>query len=633
MPGRTSPGLVQQLPGAGCFSSDDPHTGLVQQLPAVRLVQHESSPPGLEQQLPAGGPSNVSQAETKPLFAEVFSGKASFSRAMIQAGYEVISIDHDVDAPHAPVVSLDLTTESGQRILVEILSSKRLLALHFGLPCGTASEARDRPVPQELQRRGVPSPAPLRSAEYPLGSPGLSGLNKTKVEKANQLYSFTLRILISLEGRQIAISIENPFGSYLWAALVKLTMEHSRQAMSLYNRLEMVRFHSCCHGSRRKKDTGWLSSPGVFKALYATCMDDHPHDPWGVSWTMGMWKWDTASEASYPALLAQRAAACLVQYAKDCNWNLQPQPRLHDLSNASIGKQSRKRKPLVPEYHRVAFQSKHLQIPHGAKIIAPHQGGMSAEEVNSSSVRNLSAEVKVGYFHTPKQFVSMGRCVRHPMDSVEHLESATLSALNFNLQYPSDLVKIERKKKILHAKILAKKLAKEETDLHSAMPLCLQKVLEGKNLLLWKSLLVKYDYDDLGVVDFMTKGVPLVGMHDTSQCYPELLRPATMTEEDLRRSAIWRRKAMLARTHTCDPAHVKHLLETTEEELQLGFLEGPFFDEEQVTEFLGRDDWSLTRRFVLVQGAEGKLRRPLMTAWRHSSISPIPRLLTLSFRM
>ena len=65
-----------------------------------------------------------------------------------------------------------------------------------------------------------------------------------------------------------------------------------------------------------------------------------------------------------------------------------------------------------------------------------------------------------------------------------------------------------------------------------AMPSCFQKVLEGKNLLLWKNLLVKYDYDDLGVVDFMTKGVPLVGMHDTPQCYPELLRPATMTEED-----------------------------------------------------------------------------------------------------
>ena len=51
------------------------------------------------------------------------------------------------------------------------------------------------------------------------------------------------------------------------------------------------------------------------------------------------------------------------------------------------------------------------------------------------------------------------------------------------------------------------------------------------------------DYDDLGVVEFMMKGVPLVGVHDTPPCYPERLRPATLTEEDLRRSAIWRRTA------------------------------------------------------------------------------------------
>ena len=67
------------------------------------------------------------------------------------------------------------------------------------------------------------------------------------------------------------------------------------------------------------------------------------------------------------------------------------------------------------------------------------------EEELVSSVQNLSEELKVGYFHTPKQLLSMGRCVKHPMDSVEHLEEATLSALNFNLHYPLDLVKIERK--------------------------------------------------------------------------------------------------------------------------------------------------------------------------------------------
>ena len=68
---------------------------------------------------------------------------------MIQAGFEVVSVDHEVDTPFAPVVSLDLSTETGQRILMQILSSKRLVAVHFGLPCGTASKARDRPISQE----------------------------------------------------------------------------------------------------------------------------------------------------------------------------------------------------------------------------------------------------------------------------------------------------------------------------------------------------------------------------------------------------------------------------------------------------------------------------------------------------
>ena len=222
-------------------------------LPGSASNVSQSPPLGLVQQLPSRSVSDVSQSKLRPLFVEVFSGRASFPRAMVQAGFEVVSVDHEVDTPFAPVVSLDLSTETGQRILMQILSSKRLVAVHFGLPCGTASKARDRPISQELQRQGVPSPAPLRSAENPLGIPGISGLNKLKVEKANELYRFTLEILVSLEGRKVAISIENPFGSYLWAALVKLTMEHSKQAMSLYNRLEMVRFHSCCHleSSRR----------------------------------------------------------------------------------------------------------------------------------------------------------------------------------------------------------------------------------------------------------------------------------------------------------------------------------------------------------------------------------------------
>ncbi|CAJ1396496.1 unnamed protein product [Effrenium voratum] len=74
----------------------------------------------------------------------------------------------------------------------------------------------------------------------------------------------------------------------------------------------MVLFHACCHGSTHKKQTAWLSTKSVYKALAATCDDSHPHDPWGVRWTDSGWSFDTSQEAAYLPLLAQRAAACMV---------------------------------------------------------------------------------------------------------------------------------------------------------------------------------------------------------------------------------------------------------------------------------------------------------------------------------
>ena len=266
---------------------------------------------------------------------------------------------------------------------------------------------------------------------------------------------------------------------------------------------------------------------------------------------------------------------------------------------------------MIPEYHRVAFQQSNETVPSGAKIIAPHIGGSDREELDTmldASKQPFSGKIKVGYFHTPKQFVSLSKKVNHPMDSTEHLEEPTLFSLKFNLTYPMHLVQIERKKNILQAKILLKKLEGEEIEMHGKLPACLKKVLEGKKLLLWRELLKKYHYDDMGVVDFMLKGVPIVGVHDAPPCYPELLKPASMTQSDLESTSAWRRKAMLARVPVVDPSHIDHLIETTDEELSLGFLEGPFFSEDEVTQHLGRSDWSLVRRFVLVQGTEGKLR-------------------------
>ena len=84
----------------------------------------------------------------------------------------------------------------------------------------------------------------------------------------------------------------------------------------------------------------------------------------------------------------------------------------------------------------------------------------------------------------------------------------------------------------------------------------------------------------------MTQGVKLVGSRDTRKCFPEHLKPATLTESSLRASAVWRRRCSVCRKHELDPAHVDHLIEATEEELELGFMEGPFTTEDGVSNHL-----------------------------------------------
>ena len=118
-------------------------------------------------------------------------------------------------------------------------------------------------------------------------------------------------------------------------------------------------------------------------------------------------------------------------------------------------------------------------------------------------------------------------------------------------------------------------------------------------------LLEEEGYDDLGVVEFLTKGVPLVGSHEHPSCYALKLKPATMTEAELRDSAIPCRLALESRRPQTDqPGFTEHLESTAAEEVALNFLEGPFMSAAEVSSVFGHDRWRIMRRFVIEQGAK-----------------------------
>jgi len=285
--------------------------------------------------------------------------------------------------------------------------------------------------------------------------------------------------------------------------------------------------------------------------------------------------------------------------AKKLSFLPPPNPRVKTL--AVQHRQHKKRPQLIPEFADVRWCSPTGPLTDQQKLIP----SSLREEYQEGDSKNRSSEdILVGTWHTPIQFVSRAQSARHPMDE-NALQRITNDAIRFVSQNPPELVSIERKKNLLKAKILAKQLEGQEKTLHDGLPKLVEKVVPGKKILLWQRLLEQYGYDDLEVVRFMREGVPLVGTHDHPSCYALKLKLASTTEAELRDSALPCRLALESRRPQTDaPGFAEHLEETAQEEVELSFLEGPFFSAEEVTKALGHTNWRIMRRFVIEQGAK-----------------------------
>ena len=64
---------------------------------------------------------------------------------------------------------LDLTRDSDMEVLLDMATHANIGSAHFAPPCGTASKARERPMPNDMQSL---KSEPLRSASRPLGIDG-----------------------------------------------------------------------------------------------------------------------------------------------------------------------------------------------------------------------------------------------------------------------------------------------------------------------------------------------------------------------------------------------------------------------------------------------------------------------------
>ena len=182
------------------------------------------------------------------LFLEVFAGRVALTFEVRQTlQVQCIAIDHKVKQPRAKITVLDLTCAVDQEIFFNMCMHANVAAAHFAPVCGTASKARERPMPANYVGKPL---SPLRSDAELLGLSTLRGQDKERVDAANILYAVTVIAVVLLVSRGTIVSVENPKNSYFWAIAsmfaALLTEGHH------WTKLEDIQFANCMFGSSRK---------------------------------------------------------------------------------------------------------------------------------------------------------------------------------------------------------------------------------------------------------------------------------------------------------------------------------------------------------------------------------------------
>ena len=105
---------------------------------------------------------------------ELSCGSAVLSASAAAVGLHAYPVDHASNkfTPFLAPLNVDLGSPEGRTWAKALISLIRPVWLRVGMPCGTGSRARDRPVPRRLQAEGAPAPRPLRSALHPWVFPG-----------------------------------------------------------------------------------------------------------------------------------------------------------------------------------------------------------------------------------------------------------------------------------------------------------------------------------------------------------------------------------------------------------------------------------------------------------------------------
>ena len=343
-------------------------------------------------------------------------------------------------------------------------------------------------------------------------------------------------------------TIENPTGSWVWELPF---------AKKLYSHCFFVDFHACMFGSTRRKRTSLLTSHACFLALRKFCDNSHTHDAWELD---QYGKFNTAKEAQYPAQFCQAYAKILdntfsdqlvattagaTEEMPDQNSNVCDPLHLRPFHQP----RGRKIPQLVPEFLTVT--TKVL-----ASIPAVDNKMLTTKPLPDIPVKSklLRTEAKqggfmcvFGVFHSPEQFVTVSRSLRHPFDDLVHVPDILLKCI-FDIL---TLGPVEISKRRIHTLLRWQKMSQElnlvEGSIHDNLPGHLKGIYAGKRFALLEKVATEMHWPDCSLHSELVQGFKLVGTGTVSHVFKQDVKPATISEEELMEQSKFLRPKILGK--------------------------------------------------------------------------------------
>ena len=486
-----------------------------------------------------------SNIDIESLFVlEICAGSARLTKAARDQGFKGLAFDHsDARSRGIEICNVDLTDPQQLKDLLEFITveATRIVAIWIAPSCGTASRARERPLPGNAD-----GPKPLRSTEQPDHFDGLEGVDKLKVEKANPLYDAVKTIIFHAHSLDICVGVENPANSHFWRTTPMAAVTQQLGG-------NMVTFHNCAHGGKRDKLTSVWQSHHVFDSLELYCDRKHSHDPWRPYVRKGQMHFPTSEEVAYPVLLCERIVACiktlaLQNGATTSNTLQQEMQQQCSVAHKRIAlgalPRGQRVKPLVHEFSSYAKFFVNPQDPlqadkklgkffKGARITHRQllngdvvRGSGEFADMDDSEKSGLtecdSIEVcTVGVPGEPLEFLAKAVKAGHPRGLDLHVDGDIDEVTKDNFHRPPHLLAKKRIAFFQKWNARAKELAAAEKEPLDKAPSHVAKIMQGKRLVLRGEILQSLGYPDASLIKEMAEGFRLTGWMTSSNMFPK----------------------------------------------------------------------------------------------------------------